>query len=600
MQGYSAVAIPLPGKMPAWFMLASSRDSRPLDPDIEDLVPLSGGLKGRPAPAQGIHTPIAVAGADCLILLETESYDWKIVGAEKFTLSTQLQTHGKGSHWSHREGDYHGSFQVVNYLGIAPLVLETNGSSLTLQLEFISRKLDYFTEYRLLTEEIAEFCQQLLLDLESPTSLTFETDPETESRLLLEQFLFIRGWLSAERLEGALESVFRNAHTHLEKEYSWAPAALVSSCDWLHNPASMTRNWVQDASSDHSRPGECLDVRKYDSFNTPPNRFLKFALNSFLEVCHQVMDLFPDAFSLKDEASQFAADLEQILARPFFKQVGRMNRIPLDNQTLQKRNGYREILHAWILQQAAASLTWQGNQESFSGPSRNVATLYEYWIFITLHRLLSNLPGLIPRNRELPTPGEDPDSFLQQGENGLIINLKRSTRSRTRFVFTPADPSQQKLAVDLYYERVFGHSREPVSGDSYSRQFKPDYSLAIYPFDFDTEKDASAASQVAYLHLDAKYRAQEIETLFGPESDENLDEEKEEVKTTSTYKRGDLLKMHTYNDAVRQTIGSYVLYPDLIREVVTGSASFARLYRVSEPMYSSRETLTVLMPSRPS
>ncbi|MBQ2551958.1 MAG: hypothetical protein II563_03790, partial [Treponema sp.] len=29
----------------------------------------------------------------------------------------------------------------------------------------------------------------------------------------------------------------------------------------------------------------------------------------------------------------------------------------------------------------------------------------------------------------------------------------------------------------------------------------------------------------------------------------------------NTYKRGDLLKMHTYNDAIRRTVGSYVLYP---------------------------------------
>ena len=29
----------------------------------------------------------------------------------------------------------------------------------------------------------------------------------------------------------------------------------------------------------------------------------------------------------------------------------------------------------------------------------------------------------------------------------------------------------------------------------------------------------------------------------------------------NTYKRGDLLKMHTYNDAIRRTIGSYILYP---------------------------------------
>ena len=55
-----------------------------------------------------------------------------------------------------------------------------------------------------------------------------------------------------------------------------------------------------------------------------------------------------------------------------------------------------------------------------------------------------------------------------------------------------------------------------------------------------------------------------------------------ENKATSTYQRGDLLKMHTYNDAVRQTAGSYVLYPgsdketrmDKFHEIVPGVGAF--------------------------
>ena len=43
------------------------------------------------------------------------------------------------------------------------------------------------------------------------------------------------------------------------------------------------------------------------------------------------------------------------------------------------------------------------------------------------------------------------------------------------------------------------------------------------------------------------------------EESEFIDEKAAEV--TNTYKRGDLLKMHTYNDAIRRTIGSYILYP---------------------------------------
>ena len=54
--------------------------------------------------------------------------------------------------------------------------------------------------------------------------------------------------------------------------------------------------------------------------------------------------------------------------------------------------------------------------------------------------------------------------------------------------------------------------------------------------------------------------------MFGKEIDDDkdiekdLDEEKRQ-ESINTYNRGDLLKMHTYNDAIRKTIGSYVLYP---------------------------------------
>ena len=47
-------------------------------------------------------------------------------------------------------------------------------------------------------------------------------------------------------------------------------------------------------------------------------------------------------------------------------------------------------------------------------------------------------------------------------------------------------------------------------------------------------------------------------------TEEQIKEEVENDKqdsVTNTYKRGDLLKMHTYNDAIRRTVGSYVLYP---------------------------------------
>lgn len=87
----------------------------------------------------------------------------------------------------------------------------------------------------------------------------------------------------------------------------------------------------------------------------------------------------------------------------------------------------------------------------------------------------------------------------------------------------------------------------------------------MFPAECRDEEDAAGQGRVAYLHFDAKYRADHLAMIFGGDAEE-LDEEKDEAKAVGTYKRGDLLKMHTYNDAVRQTAGSYVLYPGSDRE----------------------------------
>lgn len=108
--------------------------------------------------------------------------------------------------------------------------------------------------------------------------------------------------------------------------------------------------------------------------------------------------------------------------------------------------------------------------------------------------------------------------------------------------------------------QVFQWQAEATEPASYSRRFKPDYTLAIFPARFASEADAARQGMIAYLHLDAKYRAEDMRMIFGDET-EDLDAEKEKAKATATYKRGDLLKMHTYNDSVRQTAGSYVVYP---------------------------------------
>jgi hypothetical protein len=65
-------------------------------------------------------------------------------------------------------------------------------------------------------------------------------------------------------------------------------------------------------------------------------------------------------------------------------------------------------------------------------------------------------------------------------------------------------------------------------------------------------------------------------------NDADLINEKEE-QNKGTYKRADLLKMHTYKDAIRRTAGAYILYPGTdktyakigFQEIITGLGAFS-------------------------
>jgi hypothetical protein len=73
---------------------------------------------------------------------------------------------------------------------------------------------------------------------------------------------------------------------------------------------------------------------------------------------------------------------------------------------------------------------------------------------------------------------------------------------------------------------------------------------------------------------------EKLSEILGNESD--LINEKEE-QNKGTYKRGDLLKMHAYKDAIRRTAGAYILYPGTdnkynkigFHEIIPGLGAFS-------------------------
>ena len=468
-------------------------------------------------------------------------------------------------------------FQFVNYLGKTELCFDLDNEPLSLSFEVVPDKINYETDYVNLTQAIAEECSALLLEYSSPTSLSFSQDSEKQQKTALEQFIFLRQFCYSDNIESLFASIKRNPDRILMEEDELKPFGQgMPSKRFFTNPFSHSRNW-NNLSNGVFLPSEISVTHKCESLDTPANRFLKFALNTFLEICENIITYVEESSVYYSEASEIKNHIENILQDSFFEDVQDLTVMPVNNQVLEKREGYSQIFNAFSMVDLALQLDWKGKEEVYSGESKNTALLYEYWLFFELRKVISKIDGCstVLKNEE--------ESFIKEND-GLTISLCQDKKSVQHF-----ETENQK--IDLYYNKTFSHKifeKSKYEG-SYSRPFRPDYTIAIFPKKYADEKDAVDEGAVSYIHFDAKYRLEDLSQFINKEeSEEEINKEISAEKSDSvmnTYKRGDLLKMHTYNDAIRRTVGSYVLYPgtdnkdgkrfSVYEEILPGVGAFA-------------------------
>lgn len=486
------------------------------------------------------------------------------------------------------------TFQFINYLGRSKLYFGNCEDRDVLAFEVVPDKMNYEDDYIGLTEALAEFCSSMLLEHTGTTSNVYSQSGE-EQRTLLEQFIFLRQFCYSQNLQMLFEAVKRNPDRILEQTEEYMPVGMGRpSKKFYTNPFSYSKDWTK-LHGVHGQikymPQVVAVDRKCDSLDTPANRFIKFALQKFDAVCIALAEKLDKAGQGKqvecyEEARTIHNHLENIFRDCFFDDIGDLDILPQNNQVLQKREGYSQIFSACSMLDLALQLDWKGKDEVYEGESKNVALLYEYWLFFELFKIIRSIGGC-----EILKSVEDP--FFST-DDGLTISLEQGKKSCQSF-----EIKELGTRINLYYNRTFSWTEFKTTSyeGSYSRPFRPDYTLAIFPNTynkgrFNGEAEAVKYGDVSYIHFDAKYRITDLTLLIGKNPNEaNIEEELTEDKAGSiinTYKRGDLLKMHTYNDAIRRTVGSYVLYPgsydtsqknknrfELYDEILPGVGAFA-------------------------
>ena len=481
-----------------------------------------------------------------------------------------------------------GSFVPNTFVGTMKIPLCNGDQRAFFYLEIQSSKIDYRdkgtvqnklgqyrSEYQLMLEEIVEHSMDLIMQYNVPIEQTYESGVEQISdKELYQRFIFVRSLFKNQEFEEAVQKIISNPATKWETELEARDVRSIRRFtpknirELVSGPNRM--NLTRSIGNLTSIPTKISSNRKVESVDTPENRFIKHILTSFQEFCESILPKLTNA-SLHKEAEEVQAvtqRLENLLNQPFFKEINRPNSLKLNSPVLQRRSGYRELLRAWLRFHVTAQLSWKFDNDQdnlFTGGKKDIASLYEYWVFFVLFKTLTEKYG----NYSKKSPNDWLEGLIISDSNGLGLTLQEGKTRAFEFSYTNG---KRPLNIKFYYNRSFPGNRiyaENKGFGSYSKSFRPDYTLSIWPSELkDTE--AEEKESIVHIHFDAKYKVDY--SFFKEDKPKDEDEasaivqvvEKEERQ--GIYKNVDLYKMHAYKDAIRRSGGAYILYPGTLNE----------------------------------
>ncbi len=374
--------------------------------------------------------------------------------------------------------------------------------------------------------DIQKHSLELPFSLSAPTRFEFIESDEPVNEFFAYHFLKNND----NKIIGAFETVIHRAKRKLIVEGEWVKPwesdsiSADSIISMLRHPEYLMKAEGSSALVAQALggyvPTKVLTERKYESFDTPENRFAKHFLNNLLRWSERVLEAFRNAQSAKlDRIMGLYEELEYLANDPLWDDVGEMVIFPYTSQVLLKHEGYRDLLQLWW-EFRSYSPFFDEMQKAID--NKDIAKLYEYWCFFRLVEELGKILG----------------------------------RKDLRIIIEPTGELAESGNVYALFDngwRLYYNKRLTPRKWSYSVSLRPDYSL----FNGNPNKKGTKILGV----FDAKFK---LDVVDEKEEIENFDVEDEEVERSGSYttwtKLEDIYKMHTYRDALNANF-AVVLYP---------------------------------------
>lgn len=420
-----------------------------------------------------------------------------------------------------------GTLKIVNFVGFIKLFGETYDVRSNKFFEGMEGK----NQFEHLLNDLIELSKDVIFSYASPTMAVREIDRFNINPSLLMRFNYykqiILDWPVGYNLPSLFEKLLKNPHAVQFSEYnldhSWKAKkfnhrfirSIVNSdkhYSQIDKNSPLSNSKIsQFISKNHSVqffPTKAeISVNRL-SFDTSENRFIKFFFKEIESVCLEVGRIRNLPKYLFDDKEKMLTFVRNMLRNEIFLQVGNIIAMPDSSSVLLNRPGYREIYSHYIYSKFGVIHIFEDiDRQSLYIDLKDIATLYEYWVFYKLAIAFLGKKIIIEQKRA-------------SIKDGVI---------RNSVVF-------KNDGCSVSYNVTFSKSR----GDCYSLSLRPDIFVRIEGID-----------KTFNFLFDAKYKVAWKEFI----------EQGEESFIERTFKREDLYKMHCYLDAIVDSICSVAIYP---------------------------------------
>lgn len=269
-------------------------------------------------------------------------------------------------------------------------------------------------------------------------------------------------------------------------------------------------------------PVEVWQSSRQLSFDTFENRFVKRVLEDCILLVHRFVEHKKLHTSMRDDCRQMLTILTELNDVPFLKDITPLASFDMPSQVLFKAEGYRDVYLFWMRFLQHRSLPLDDLETTQLLEGKNIALLYEYWVFI---RVLS---------------------AVEQETKHKAISQLSVLRNEL------GDSLKHNLSV------MYGDDITVRFNQSYTRSSKTAYSTPLRP-------DVIIQIKESVYVIDAKYKLRKLNVS------EDFDDKGQQE---SSYIRADLYKMHAYKDAIYGVKGAFIAYPGTLFSFFSSTGLF--------------------------